>query len=58
MDDIVYLYINGSTIKGYFSFSRLCKENSLDKDKLNKDMLPVQIGKDIKIVKINIDNRI
>jgi beta-N-acetylglucosaminidase len=54
----IYLHIKGNNIKGYYSFSRLCKENGIDKDKVNKDMLPLQIGKDIKIVKISIDTRI
>jgi hypothetical protein len=54
----IYLHIKGNNIKGYYSFSRLCKENGVDKDKVNKDMLPLQIGKDIKIVKISIDTRI
>lgn len=44
----VYIIIentsSGFNLKTYASFSRLCKDNKIDKDKVSKDKLPFKVG--------------
>jgi hypothetical protein len=57
MNDI-YLVIktNGSNTiySGYYNFKEMCDIEGLDRTKLDKNKLPVQIGANIRIIKIKI----
>lgn len=60
MDNVYIILTEENSVinaKGYYSFSRLCSENGIVKNSIDKKSLPVQVGK-TKIFKVNIDTRI
>lgn len=62
MDDFtfnmkVYILESPKEKKGYVSFSRLCRENNLDRNKIKKEMLPVKVASFV-IYSLDIDERL
>jgi hypothetical protein len=60
MDKIYIILIeenNSFSVKGYNSFSRLCSENGIDKNSVDKKLLPFKV-KNKTILSVEVDNRI
>jgi hypothetical protein len=61
MEDTLYLIMeqvnNSLNVKGYYSFSRLCSENNIDKKMVDKKSLPIRVGNKT-ILTVKIDTRI
>ncbi len=58
MNDFIYLLItkenNNIKYKGFYSFNKLLKSINVDKDKLNKNSLPVTFN-NYTIIKVSVD---
>jgi hypothetical protein len=60
MNDIflIITQTNGSlSVKAYYSFSKLCSANGIDRSKVDKKMLPFKVG-DMIVMKVEVDSDI
>ena len=60
MNDIflIITQTNGSlSVKAYYSFSKLCSSNGIDRSKVDKKMLPFKVG-DMIVMKVEVDSDI
>lgn len=48
---------NGFNVKPYASFSRLCKDNNINKEMVSKDNLPFKVGNKT-VLEADVNNKI